>query len=215
MSTRGDFYSNKFSALGGVSYVGNARAVPDERFKDEVKRLETMIGGMFPPAYVEFVEQYGFVSSNELWVVSGTDKIPGTDEDNSVFVGCFFGVVSEKRNHRFSVEHMLDIYEDQLPKGYVPICDGGWGDLFCQSVNKPNYGKIYYWCHEEPEDHNLFLVADTFNEFIEKLEVDIFDPIQPQPKVVAIKVTAKGLEMLENFRKGGSGNSNGDTIRQE
>ena len=212
MNINESIFSEKISALGGVQTIGGPRVWDKVGFDVKLVELENMIGGRFPVAFVEFAKEFGFARSNEFWEVRGIDKIPGAGDDNSVFVDVFFGVDPVKSNQQFSMEYMLDMYEEQLPKKYVPICGGGPGDLICLSLNKPNSGKIYYWCHEEPEDQNLFLIANSFTEFIENLEIFVFDSTRPQPKVVGIRVTAKGLEMLEKFRKRGPENSNGDTI---
>lgn len=65
-------------------------------------------------------------------------------------------------------------YKGRIPYNMFPIGYDPGGNLILISVEGPNYGKIYYWDHEqetEPADYsNLTLIADSFDEFINNLK---------------------------------------------
>ena len=61
----------------------------------------------------------------------------------------------------------------RLPDDLVPIARDGFGNLICMAFDGPNKGKIYFRDHEEEGPHpsydNCHLIADSFQEFIDRL----------------------------------------------
>lgn len=69
------------------------------------------------------------------------------------------------------------VSNNRMPGDLVPIGTDEGGNLVCIAVKGPNTGKIYFWDHEEEAEegqeasyNNLFLVADSFKEFLESLQ---------------------------------------------
>jgi SMI1-KNR4 cell-wall len=72
-------------------------------------------------------------------------------------------------------------YEDRIPKECIPIAPDSGGNYLCLCVKGSEYGKVYFWDHEEEADEgekptflNMYLIANNFTDFINSLySVDI------------------------------------------
>ncbi|AIC93163.1 SMI1/KNR4 family protein [Shouchella lehensis] len=72
------------------------------------------------------------------------------------------------------LEDLLDIYEDRLPKGFIPIGDDPGGNVICLATLSPENGSLFFWDHEEETDDpnlrtNVYHLSDSIDEFLEKL----------------------------------------------
>ncbi|MFT0801061.1 SMI1/KNR4 family protein [Bacillus swezeyi] len=74
--------------------------------------------------------------------------------------------------NRYDIRNVRDIYFDQMPEWVLPLADAEGGDQICIAVKGEKKGKIYFWDHElRDRQQDLFLIADTFNDFIQSLFV--------------------------------------------
>jgi hypothetical protein len=71
----------------------------------------------------------------------------------------------------------LNTYTIRLPKNLFPVAHDPGGNLICLSVKGETTGKVYFWDHEneadegeEPDYRNVYLIADTFDEFLAGLQ---------------------------------------------
>lgn len=146
----------------------------------------------FPVLYNELSEKYGSFSFENPILVKSIDEIPVADR----------GFVSVDRfyDRDDSISTQLE-YTDQLPSMMMPIFDGEPGDFICISLQKDNYGKIFYWHHEGFVDQDIYLLANTFEEFILKLEIDNEDDSKSNdsesPKIIKATYSQKFLDMLK------------------
>ena len=67
-------------------------------------------------------------------------------------------------------------YRNRVPAGFLPIAVDPGGNLICLAMAGARAGKVYFWDHEEeaeegqpPTDKNVFLIANTFDEFLSRL----------------------------------------------
>ncbi|MED3690732.1 SMI1/KNR4 family protein [Peribacillus butanolivorans] len=72
----------------------------------------------------------------------------------------------------------LDILDERLPIGFIPIGDDPAGNVICLGTKDPYYENIYFWDHEQesedPDDmSNMYFLANDINEFLEKLYEDV------------------------------------------
>ena len=60
----------------------------------------------------------------------------------------------------------------------LPIAHDSQGNIICISCGKNDYGRVYFWDHEDEVDYtesrdddysNLYLIADDFSSFLEGL----------------------------------------------
>ncbi len=111
---------------------------------------------------------------------------------------CFPNVFSFKEHGKVtssSIEWFLAIYDGQydslkrtiqtfkldekrMPTQIIPIANDGLGNLICISCGESDFGKVYFWDHEREVDYassddndysNLYLIADSFDEFLDGL----------------------------------------------
>jgi cell wall assembly regulator SMI1 len=66
--------------------------------------------------------------------------------------------------------------EARLPKELIPIAHDPGGNLICIAVSGEKKGSVFFWDHEkeadehEPADYrNVYLITNSFNEFIASL----------------------------------------------
>ncbi len=145
----------------------------------EIEEIERIIGIKLPYAYIKHLLKYNgghpvndcyplidhILSCNILTHV----KTVSCDAQISWFYAIYNG---EYEN--FLREYK--IFSDRLPKGLIPIGRGAGGDLICLSVDTKTYGKVYFWDREneapegeEPWWDNVFLIANSFTDFINSL----------------------------------------------
>ena len=79
----------------------------------------------------------------------------------------------------------IDTYkidEKRLPHRMLPIANDPGGNLICISCEGNDNGRIYFWDHENEVDYsvspdndysNLYIIANTFDEFINGLQKDL------------------------------------------
>jgi cell wall assembly regulator SMI1 len=139
----------------------------------EIDLIETWIGLNFPPEYKEHLIKYngGRCSPNVFEFIEN-------GKQSSSCVDWFFAIYDgEYYKLRDEIE-MVKLNEKRLPTHIIPIaCDPG-GNLVCISCGSDDYGKVYFWDHENEVDYtvsgdddysNLYLIANSFNEFIDGL----------------------------------------------
>jgi hypothetical protein len=67
-------------------------------------------------------------------------------------------------------------YLGRIPKNLLPIaCDDG-GNLICLSLGGADRGAVYYWDHDDehspPSYDNVYLIAQTFGEFLDSIYLE-------------------------------------------
>jgi hypothetical protein len=70
------------------------------------------------------------------------------------------------------------VFEGRMPKGFLPVADDPFGNLFLMDVRKlPKNGTIYFWNHdlegeedEQPYFDNMEVLCESFSKFLDILE---------------------------------------------
>jgi cell wall assembly regulator SMI1 len=71
--------------------------------------------------------------------------------------------------------NLIDNYfltKDRLPNGILPIGEDSFGNLICIGLLQNNFGKIFFWDHEEEINQinkNIYFVANSFTELLNML----------------------------------------------
>lgn len=137
-----------------------------------ISRLEAKRKIKLPEEFVQFLLQ-----SNGGCPEPDGFQVPGW-EHRASGVKCFFGVHNGKFNN---LELEWERYGRRIPEILAPIASDDFGNLICIAVSGPQQGAIFFWDHEgELDDRgqsrldfaNIFLVAQTFKEFLDKLSFD-------------------------------------------
>lgn len=135
---------------------------------EKIQYFESRMGLKFPSDYFEFLKKNnGGFPQKKVFLINETQG-----EDS---LSVFFGI--DLTNNYISINYLYENYEDRFPKGVIPIGEDPGGNYICINLNEESYGKIYFYDHEvENEDengkltwNNLYLIADSFTEFLEKL----------------------------------------------
>ncbi|MED1741083.1 SMI1/KNR4 family protein [Bacillus swezeyi] len=152
----------KMSQFKIKSYV---QKVHDE---NEVEEIEKSLSIDLSGDYKEFLLKYGecMIMEDDL-VFPVLEDTPLTDEGH-LPLGFFYGL----EKNRYDIRNVRDIYFDQMPEWVLPIADAEGGDQICIAVKGEKKGKIYFWDHElRDRQQDLFLIAGSFNDFIQSLFV--------------------------------------------
>ena len=182
----------RIEELGGMETISTDELEPLSGA--DIEKVEAVAGAKLPDDYSEFLRTYGeslfansvvFEPASEEAVYS--DKDDPSPEFHGSNVSGFFGLNEDEDE---SLAGLLDFYGDRIPQKVIPIADDGLGNLICLDLNETSSGKVYWWDHENefdteayqeafgkpmPEEakyKNLYLLADSFSAFLEKLEVE-------------------------------------------
>lgn len=135
-----------------------------------ISSLEIGWGFKFPKSYKLFLENYnGGIPKNRYFHFK--DSLDGSAIDT------IFGIVPEKYFNAFFYYNIM--YCGRIPLNTFPIAHDSFGNLILLSVKGQDYGKVYFWDHEQEADtnngevpgyENLTLIADSFEEFMGNLK---------------------------------------------
>jgi hypothetical protein len=147
----------------------------------EIKKFEKKLNIELPKDYIEWLLQYNGGRPEK----DGCDVIEMISEVSDGFlVNWFYGLKYDPTyNESYELYDSYESFFDRMPKELIPIaCDPGGNQICLGVVKGEHYGKVYFWDHEEeaqnfvvPEEietpwwENVYLVANSFEEFINKL----------------------------------------------
>ena len=123
---------------------------------------------------VQLTEQY----KSFLLKWNGGKVIPNlfmiSDEQGPSVLNVLYGIGDMYDN----LTDFIDIMEERLPLGFIPIGDDPSGNVICLGTKDPYYEKIYFWDHEQESDdpdemNNMYFLANTIDEFLDNLHGDI------------------------------------------
>ncbi|MFP3812687.1 SMI1/KNR4 family protein [Bacillus pumilus] len=158
-----------------------------------MNKIEEENGYHISSDYKSFINKYG-----ECWiednVYTSLREKPVWFVGESVPVELFYGL----EQNDYDIREAIKTYKEQLSEQIIPIADADDGDLICLDVSEINQGKIYFWDHElRDRDQDLFLIADTFTEFIEGLFVVEDDHEDSDTEDIAIQLSDDLIKMLK------------------
>ena len=132
-----------------------------------LKVLEAQWELILPKAYREFLLKYNGGRPSPSYFNFFNDP-----QDGSI-IRKFFGVYPDPNYDLVSVFKTYKVRDVRVSKRLFPIAGDSFGNLICISVMNPDRGKIYFWDHDRetdpPDDSNLTLIANTFEEFLDGL----------------------------------------------
>lgn len=153
----------KIKKLGGIEFMRplarkyNSNIDISNYLKSNNLNLET--------EWIEFLIKYGFGQFNDDIVFKSIDKIPVSYNDGTTPITFIYGWGFGSE----SLQETRDGLADQISSNYFVFAEGNPGDyLLINTVD----GKIYYYSHEGEVNYSIFLVANTFEDFIESLSIN-------------------------------------------
>lgn len=133
----------------------------------DIDRLETDLEVTFPSEYRQFLLTFnaGNWRHNVICAVSGTHYWI----DGNMPVEYSLGIITDDRFGFYDIRSKCETYAGRVRDDLIPIMDA-IADPILMAMSAEEYGRIYIWDHtREHEDDNLFLLSDSFGEFLRSL----------------------------------------------
>lgn len=126
----------------------------------DLERFENNHNLTLPIDYRDFLLEY-----NGGYPEPGIYKI--SEDLGESIINVFFGIGSMYDN----LDKKLDIFDEILEKGFIPIADDPSGDQICIGITKEYFGQVYHWAHDEEYDgmENMYYLSSNFKEFLASL----------------------------------------------
>ncbi|WP_428659624.1 SMI1/KNR4 family protein [Runella sp.] len=138
----------------------------------KIEEFATEQGVIFPEDYEKFLYEY-----NGGFPV--LQKFQTMDKKENSSCEIFFGIDDDLTiyKHLTLNEVWQSNIKMDMPEEIYPIGQDGGGNQICICLKGENYGKVYFydheWWNEDDEGNitweNLYLIANSFTEFLEKL----------------------------------------------
>ncbi|MPQ31648.1 SMI1/KNR4 family protein [Clostridium estertheticum] len=156
----------------------------NEHLEIELDELEGRNDIQIPEEYRKFILKYGGLSFEEDMCFRPIEKSRWTQENSMQGFDYFYGLDGDN----LDIRKKRNIYLDRMPNSIIPIAECPGGNQLCLGVELNNYGKIYFWDHENELEakkmlgfnklteinsywDNVFLVSESFSNFIMDLEI--------------------------------------------
>ncbi|MEO6358817.1 MAG: SMI1/KNR4 family protein [Ferruginibacter sp.] len=145
----------------------------------QIQETEIYAGLKFPNEYKEHLLKF-----NGGQCVPKIFKFNENGKWTDSYIDWFLAIYNGKYDNlrEYIKDYKLD--KKRLPTHMLPIAHDPGGNLICISTDTEDKGCIYFWDHENEVDYNitndrdysnLYMVARSFNEFIDGLKDD-FEP---------------------------------------
>lgn len=169
----------------GVTYLG--KRFPQDMRQNFLKKYEGIVEKPLPVDYREFLLHYGSAFVLDKYVCFEFHKKPmweGSKE--ALTIDVFYGF-DEGLNNLFRNE---TIFGARLPSNIIPIGGTTFDSQVCLCLDAENFGRVYFWDKDDEREitgdrendfGNVYLVAESFSEFIESLFVAEDKEVHPDP----------------------------------
>jgi cell wall assembly regulator SMI1 len=131
-----------------------------------IDRFQADLGCQLPADYREFLLSHNG-GRPEFHVIR-------TQDVGDLGVQLFYGLWD---NENYDIVLANQVMRGRWPRRFIAIAIDDFGNQFCLSLGEPDYGRVYFWNHEEeaeedeePTEFNLYPIADSFAEFWELVE---------------------------------------------
>lgn len=139
----------------------------------KIKEVEKYINLKFPKEYCTHLLNYngGKCQPNIFCFIE-------EGKESESCIDWFLAIYDGKHDNLIRYINSYKIDQKRLPSHILPIAHDPGGNLICISCGKKDNGFIYFWDHEKEVDYykksdddysNLYLIAKSFNEFIDAL----------------------------------------------
>lgn len=153
----------KIEAIGGIDITAAFLSNRENNFN--VQNYLQSNNLKLPSSYVDFSIKFGFGQFKNDIVFSSIDEIPVGYDDGTTPITFIYGW----GNGEESIQETRISLLDQIDSNYFVFAEGNPGDyLLINTINQ----KIYYYSHEGVVNDSIFLVAESFEEFIESLTLN-------------------------------------------
>lgn len=183
MNNNSNPLNNAFANLGVEQLTHDTK----KSLNEQLVGIEEKYNIVFPRSYREFLKNYNGVFFEREICFTPIEDPPNLTMERKHYLDVLFGLISE--NDENSLDQQINDYSNRMPNNLIPIGECPGGDLICIGLKGIISGMIYFWDHEnEPQAkimteeeftqnmdsywENLYLVSETFVDFIQKLEIE-------------------------------------------
>ena len=137
--------------------------------ESEIARAETILRVVLPAAYKNFLRLHNGGRPHP-------DSFPIENEQIRT-QGKIDFFLCVKDGNLYNLTTWVNRYKTRVPKELIPVAIDPGGNLICLGVKGQYMEEVFFWDHENeaPEGEqawfkNLYLVANSFDEFINRFE---------------------------------------------
>ena len=136
---------------------------------EDVKSFEQEHDFVLPEDYKNFLVTFNGGRPEKDTRAFTFKKEDGTVSDS--LVGWFNGLID---GDEYSLEEEIDIYDERIPAGMLPIASDPFGNAILIGVSSDDVSGVWFWDHEiEPEsinDSGIYKIAESFDQFLAILQ---------------------------------------------
>ena len=160
-----------------TDYIKNIliEGTKDQLTDSDIEKYTNELNINLPEDYKNYLLKYngGHPIKDGYPMIECIDNDPN---DNNGDIAWFYAIYDGEHNNFLKAHYRFKIWQKRMPDELIPIGRGSGGDKICISVKGNNYGKVYFWDHEqeayegeEPDYSNVHLIANSFADFINSL----------------------------------------------
>ena len=158
-------------------FISFSKVKEDNRNYDINSFLDTVkerMGRLPATDLLDFVSEYGFACFNTDMIVTPMEK---QEHSDYFVVGAFLGF----GNTAVSIEKSRGLFVTQTL----------W---LIYSLEEQSFGKVYYWSHDSAIGGDTFLIAESFDDFIGRIEARKEE--KDDREVVGVKYSPRLLKLI-------------------
>jgi hypothetical protein len=157
--------------------------------EDDLEAIETELGVRLPDSYRYFLTTYGASGAREIVTYNPVERLPPEiSESGKGYVSIFYGGTCPVGD-AYSLQRRMQYFSGRIPANMIPIADDGGVSQILLGFSGKEAGKVYFWdLNNEPLDEedyledygkprppeamfeNVHLIADSFEDFLRRLE---------------------------------------------
>lgn len=137
----------------------------------DLKQAEAEMNKTLPESYRRFLLQHNGGRPSQKYF-----PLTGDPRDTHGMLEWLFPI---ERGNVYDLVTGNLFLDGRLPDHLVAIGADPGGNQICLSVAGDDLGKVYFWDHEDeveegetPDDHNVYLIANSFAEFLNGLKAE-------------------------------------------
>ena len=140
---------------------------------EDIAEFENEVGIKFPEDYKRFMLKSNGGTPEEEWLYDFFDEV--TEAENTSVIREFFSLFSDEAVKMSNLKKIYKTmtYEEMIPNDMLPIADDPGGNVIGISLNKDDYGYVYFINHEYDDLDTGYLVkskiAESLTEFLDAL----------------------------------------------
>lgn len=155
-----------------MNLINSAESLSEQ----DVNKIEKDLGIKLPTDYKSFITHTNGGIPEVDMLYDFYDEV--SQLENTSIIRRFFSLYVDDNTLRNNMKVIYNIMrkEESVPVDIIPIADDPAGNIICMSLNKDDYGFIYYLNHEFEEAETGYLmkskIANSFKNFVECLYAD-------------------------------------------